>query len=104
MACEFSSRWRQQTLTLRKLRHALSHQICSSNSGIALYLLMYIIILGGGVILMEVAHTLTVDGYIKANSENTKSLLPDGASGGSGGSVQIWTHNFTGTPRLISLL
>lgn len=44
---------------------------------------------------MEIAHTLAVDGYIKANSENTGSNS-NGASGGSGGSITIRTHNFTG--------
>ncbi|KAL4226615.1 hypothetical protein ACF0H5_014598 [Mactra antiquata] len=51
---------------------------------------------GGGVLHMEIAHTLAVDGYIKANSENTISSM-SGASGGSGGSILIQTHNFTGS-------
>ena len=45
---------------------------------------------------MEIAHTLAVDGYIKANSENTISTSTNGASGGSGGSILIQTFNFTG--------
>lgn len=45
---------------------------------------------------MEIDHTLSVDGYIKANSENTNSAVTNGASGGSGGSIYIRTHNFTG--------
>lgn len=48
---------------------------------------------------MEIAHTLAVDGYIKANSENTQSSNSNGASGGSGGSILIQTHNFTGMSR-----
>jgi hypothetical protein len=51
---------------------------------------------GGGIIHMEIAHTLAVDGYIKANSENTISASTNGASGGSGGSILIQTFNFTG--------
>lgn len=44
---------------------------------------------------MEIQHTLAVDGYIRANSEDTGSNV-NGASGGSGGSIIINTHNFTG--------
>ncbi|WAR26294.1 hypothetical protein MAR_011998 [Mya arenaria] len=51
---------------------------------------------GGGVLHMEVAHTLAVDGYIKANSYDTGSNT-GGASGGSAGSIYIQTHNFTGS-------
>ena len=58
-------------------------------------ILNMVLIAGGGVIHMEVQHTLAVDGYIKANSENTGSNS-NGASGGSGGSIIIETHNFTG--------
>ena len=48
---------------------------------------------GGGVVELTVKKTLTVDGYIRANSEDVKASL---ASGGSGGSVLIRTQNFTG--------
>ena len=50
---------------------------------------------------MLVAHTLAVDGYIKANSENTVSSS-SGDSGGSGGSIHIQTHNFTGERSVAS--
>ncbi|XP_053376395.1 uncharacterized protein LOC128547486 [Mercenaria mercenaria] len=46
---------------------------------------------------MHIAHTLAVDGYIKANSKNTVSSNTNGASGVSGGSITILTHNFTGS-------
>ena len=45
---------------------------------------------------MNIAHTLAVDGYIKANSENILTSDGKGASGGSGGSITIHTYNFTG--------
>ena len=45
---------------------------------------------------MEIAGTLAVDGYIKANSYDTTSTIYNGASGGSGGSIYIQTGNFTG--------
>ncbi|XP_060557569.1 uncharacterized protein LOC132717977, partial [Ruditapes philippinarum] len=48
----------------------------------------------GGVIHMKIAHTLAVDGYIKANSEN---IVKSDGNGGSGGSITIYTHNFTGS-------
>jgi len=51
---------------------------------------------------MEVAHTLAVDGYIKANSYNTNSHA-NAASGGSAGSLYIQTHNFTGLQNLFNL-
>jgi len=52
---------------------------------------------------MEVAHTLAVDGYIKANSYNTNSHA-NAASGGSAGSLYIQTHNFTGQSACTLLL
>ncbi|KAK3576661.1 hypothetical protein CHS0354_004945 [Potamilus streckersoni] len=51
---------------------------------------------GGGVLELDVKHTLTVDGFIKANSLPvvSSSYL---ASGGSAGSILINTVNFTGS-------
>ena len=46
---------------------------------------------------MEISRTLSVDGYIKANSYDTTSTVYNGASGGSGGSIIINTANFTGS-------
>ena len=45
---------------------------------------------------MEISGILTVDGYIKANSYDTTSTVYNGASGGSGGSIEINTGNFSG--------
>ena len=45
---------------------------------------------------MEISRLLSVDGYIKANSYDTRSTVYNGASGGSGGSIIINTGNFTG--------
>jgi len=64
--------------------------------------MMFVCVSGGGVLHMEVAHTLAVDGYIKANSYNTNSHA-NAASGGSAGSLYIQTHNFTGIQNLFYL-
>ena len=62
-----------------------------------IYLKMCIYFSGGGRLEIEVNHTLTVDGYIMANSEDVLSVSSwSGASGGSGGSILINTVNFTG--------
>ena len=52
-------------------------------------------ILGGGIIVMDIANTLKVDGYIQANSKNLNGDR-NGGSGGSGGSILIHAGNFTG--------
>ena len=55
------------------------------------------IAVGGGILEMNILHTLTVDGYIKANSENVQGVSNwYSASGGSGGSIHIVTVNYTG--------
>lgn len=55
------------------------------------------IAVGGGILEMNILHTLTVDGYIKANSENVQGVSNwYSASGGSGGSIHIITVNYTG--------
>ena len=48
---------------------------------------------------MNVAHTLTVDGYIQANSKMVDSAASSLSSGGSGGSIIIHTVNITGEFR-----
>jgi hypothetical protein len=51
---------------------------------------------GGGKLVIEVQHTLTVDGYIQANSKAVHNAGATLASGGSGGSIIIRTVNITG--------
>lgn len=59
---------------------------------------------GGGKLEIEVAHTLTVDGYVMSNSDDVVSVSSwHGASGGSGGSIIINTVNFTGKWSLCTL-
>lgn len=59
---------------------------------------MYLVLLqsGGGILKISVIHTLTVDGYIRANSLNVLASTGSLASGGSGGSIEIKTVNLTG--------
>ncbi|XP_076091252.1 uncharacterized protein LOC143063127 [Mytilus galloprovincialis] len=53
---------------------------------------------GGGRLEIKVQHTLKVDGYVMANSEDVLSVSSwSGASGGSAGSILINTVNFTGS-------
>lgn len=55
------------------------------------------VVVGGGILELNIDHTLTVDGYIKANSENVRGVTNwYSASGGSGGSIHITTVNYTG--------
>lgn len=59
------------------------------------------VFVGGGVLELNIDHTLTVDGYIKANSENVQGVTSwYSASGGSGGSIHITTVNYTGQGSL----
>ena len=51
---------------------------------------------GGGHLVMDVSHTLTVDGYIQANSRDVRNTQNSLASGGSGGSIIIRAVNITG--------
>jgi hypothetical protein len=51
---------------------------------------------GGGVIWLEVARRLVLDGTISANGENRANY----AAGGSGGSIYIRCTHFSGTGRL----
>ena len=52
---------------------------------------------GGGRLEIDVSHTLAVEGYIMANSDNVPNTANDLSSGGSAGSILIRTVNFTGT-------
>lgn len=62
----------------------------------------YFVVVGGGILELNIDHTLTVDGYIKANSENVRGVTNwYSASGGSGGSIHITTVNYTGQGRLM---
>lgn len=59
------------------------------------------VVVGGGILELNIDHTLTVDGYIKANSENVRGVTNwYSASGGSGGSIHITTVNYTGQGRV----
>ena len=49
---------------------------------------------------MDISHTLTVDGYIRANSRDVSNAHSSLASGGSGGSIIIRTVNITGRVAL----
>ena len=55
------------------------------------------IVVGGGILDIDVTDTLTVDGFIQANSLDVASSGEDRGTGGSGGSIYIRTGNFTGT-------
>ena len=57
---------------------------CTSRGGI-----------GGGILRLDVANLLVVDGYIRANSLDLAGYRA-GVSGGSGGSIYIRAGNFTG--------
>ena len=50
--------------------------------------------IGGGKIHLHISGTLAVDGFIKANSFKMQGSSLGG--GGSGGSVLVYTSNFTG--------
>ena len=51
---------------------------------------------------MDVSHTLTVDGYIQANSRDVRNTQNSLASGGSGGSIIIRAVNITGRVTLLT--
>jgi len=53
---------------------------------------------GGGTLLINVSHTLAVEGYIMSNSDDVtvNGKVTDGSSGGSAGSILVYTTNFTG--------
>ena len=57
---------------------------------------------GGGHLVMDVSHTLTVDGYIQANSRDVRNTQNSLASGGSGGSIIIRAVNITGRVTLLT--
>lgn len=57
----------------------------------------YFVVVGGGILEFNIDYILTVDGYIKVNSENVRGVINWYlVSGGLGGSIYIIMVNYIG--------